>query len=158
MLDQNKDYLPNSFLITDYLVSILGEVKGFTIPKIEGIPLSTFLLTNKSDYGEDIFYLRKIGEILIQLENIRKYTPLKQIYINDLHESNFIVNNNKKELHVIDLDSSKISHNKTFPSKLLITNELIKACPNKYKIVKDGIISEHIKINSNTDLSYIVIL
>lgn len=152
MLDQNKDYLPNSFLIPDYLVSILGEVKGFTTPKIEGIPLSTFLLTNKSDYGEDIFYLRKIGEILIQLENIRKYTPLKQIYINDLHESNFIINNNRKELHVIDLDSCKISHNKTFPSKLLITNELIRTCPNKYEIVKDGIITEHIKINRNTDL------
>ena len=104
MLDSNKEYLPSSFYFPDYLCASEGKIIGFTVPKIEGTNLSTILNDSSINYKEQIYYLKKIGEILNQLHNIRKYTPLNSIYINDLHESNFIVDNNNRELKVIDLE------------------------------------------------------
>lgn len=49
MLDNNKEYLPNSFVIPDYLCTVNGEIAGFTMPKINGINLSTILKTENKD-------------------------------------------------------------------------------------------------------------
>ena len=116
MLDSNKEYLPSNFYIPDYLCTVDSKVIGFTVPKIEGINLTDILKSKQIDYKEQIYYLKKIGEILNQLHNIRKYTNLTDIYINDLHDSNFIVDNNNRELKVIDLDSCKICSNEPFPA------------------------------------------
>ena len=152
MLDMNKKYLPDNFSLPDYLVSVAGVIQGFTVPKREGIELSTFLRTEKKDFKEDIYYLKKVGEILEQLEYIRKCTPLKSLYINDLHESNFIVNNDKRCVYVIDLDSCKIGENQAFPSRFLVPNYLLKTCPNKYELTNNEIYGEHVKVDNNTDL------
>ena len=45
-------------------------------------------------------------------------------YINDLHESNFIVDSNDN-VKVIDIDSCKINHNKIFNSKYLSSRSFI---------------------------------
>ena len=135
MLDNYKEYLPTSFLIPDYLCAVNGNVIGFTIPKFNGINLSSILVDSKIDKKEQIYYLKKIGEILEQLENIRTYTDLKSIYINDLHDSNFLVDLNKKELKVIDLDSCKINGNDVFPSRYLTKNSILTNS-NKYRINK----------------------
>ena len=133
MLDNYKEYLPTSFLIPDYLCAVNGQVIGFTIPKFNGVNLSSILIDNEINKKEQIYYLKKIGEILEQLQSIRTYTELKTIYINDLHEGNFLVDLNKRELKVIDLDSCKINGNEIFPSKYL--NEIsILNNSNKYKI------------------------
>lgn len=158
MLDMNKKYLPDNFSVPDYLVSVAGIIQGFTVPRREGIELSTFLITQKNNFKEDIYYLKKVGEILEQLEYIRKCTPLKSLYINDLHESNFIVNNDKRCVYVIDLDSSKIGENQAFPAKLLVPNYLLKTCPVKYELTENEIYGEHIKINNNTDLYCYIIM
>ena len=152
MLDMNRKYLPDCFSVPDYLVSVAGIIQGFTTPKKDGIALSTFLRERKIDFKEDIYYLKKVGEILEQLDYIRKCTNLKSIYINDLHESNIIVNNDKRQAYVIDLDSCKIGENQAFPSKLLVPNYLLKTCPNKYFITDNEIYGEHVKVNNNTDL------
>ena len=96
MLDNNKMYLPDSFCIADSLISVGGVIEGFSIPKFEGVNLASVLKDKSITPEEKIYYLTKIGELLQQLHNIRKYTPLKEIYLNDLHESNFMVNMNKK--------------------------------------------------------------
>lgn len=158
MIDMNKKYLPDSFSVPDYLVSVAGIIQGFTVPKREGIELSTFLRNEKQDLKEDIYYLKKVGEILEQLEYIRKCTPLKSLYINDLHESNFIVNNDKRQVYVIDLDSCKIGENQAFPAKLLIPNYLLKTCPIKYEISDNEIYGEHIRVSNNTDLYCYIIM
>ena len=143
MLDNYKEYLPTSFLIPDSLCAVNNEIIGFTIPKFNGINLSSVLIDNKIDKKEQIYYLKKIGEILDQLKNIRTYTKLKEIYINDLHDSNFLVDLNKRELKVIDLDSCKIKGNDVSVSKYL----------NEFSILNN---SNKYKINKGTGLGYIV--
>lgn len=151
MLDSNKEYLPSSFYIPDYLCSVNNEIVGFTVPKVEGINLSTILKNEKIDYKEHLYYLKKIGEILNQLHNIRKYTPLKEIYINDLHDSNFIVDTKNRELKVIDLDSCKIASNKPFAARFLTPVSMICGV-EKYKENLNLDSSGYIIANSDSDL------
>lgn len=151
MLDSNKQYLPTSFLIPDYLCTVNSEVIGFTVPKFNGPNLSDILVDRKTDFKEQIYYLKKIGEILNQLQSIRTYTPLKKIYINDLHESNFLVDLNKRELKVIDLDSCKIANNKIFPSKYLGRKSILNFS-NKYKKNDEETSNGFIIPDSNSDL------
>lgn len=151
MLDSNKEYLPSSFYIPDYLCTVEGKVVGFTIPKINGTNLSTILTSKNINYKEQVYYLKKIGEILNQLHNIRKYTPLKDIYINDLHDSNFVVDNNNRELKVIDLDSCKIGSNEPFAARFLTPVSMICGV-DKYKINEDKHSDGYIVPNSDTDM------
>ena len=151
MLDTNREYLPSSFCLPDSLCAVNGVIVGFTMPKIEGINLSTILKSRDIDYKGQIYYLKKIGEILNQLHNIRKYTPLKDIYINDLHDSNFIVDNRNRELTVIDLDSCKIGSNKPFAARFLTPMSILNET-EKYVINTDENSSGHIVADSNTDL------
>ena len=65
-------------------------------------------------------------------KNIREYTPLNSIYLNDLHESNFIVNTKKRSISAIDLDSSKIGNNICFTSRFLTPYSLAATLPQKY--------------------------
>lgn len=151
MLDSNKTYLPSNFYIPDYLCTVDSKVIGFTVPKVDGTNLTDILKSKQIDYKEQIYYLKKIGEILNQLHNIRKYTNLKDIYINDLHDSNFIVDNNNKELKVIDLDSCKICSNEPFPARFLTEKSIIKGV-DKYKINEDNHSDGYIVPNSDSDL------
>ena len=151
MLDSNKNYLPSSFYIPDYLCTVDSKVIGFTIPKIEGSNLTEILKSKDVPYKEQIYYLKKIGEILNQLHYIRKHTPLKEFYINDLHYSNFIVDNNNRELKVIDLDSCKIGSNEPFAARFLTPFSIIKGI-DKYKLNEDKHSNGYIVPNSDTDL------
>lgn len=133
MLDYYKDYLPANFYIPDYLVSVSNRINAFTCPKCQGKTLQVILSDKNLDYNEKIFYLKQIGFILEKLKNIRKYTPLKDIYLNDIHSSNFMVEPINHEVSVIDLDSCKIADNKAFPSKFLIDDSLVSLIPSKYQ-------------------------
>lgn len=152
MLDYYKECLPGSFLCPDNLVSIGGEVSGFTIPKFDGINLADLLKDKSIENKEKIYYLVKIGEILNQLKSIRDYGNLKQIFINDLHESNIMVNPRNKELKVIDLDSCRILNNGSFPSRFLGPTYFIDDKPHKYLYNKDGNGYGYIVANENSDL------
>lgn len=151
MLDSNKENLPSSFYIPDCLCSVDGKIIGFTIPKIQGTNLSVILKSYQIDYKEQIYYLKKIGELLNQLSNIRKYTNLKDIYINDLQDSNFMVDNSNKELKVIDLDSCKICSNEPFAARFLTSKSIINGI-SKYKLNKNNHNNGYIIPNEDSDL------
>lgn len=152
MLDANRDNLPDNFYIPDSLISVDYTIAGFTIPKIQGDNLADVLVSNDLTNKEKIYYLKKVGETLEQLKNIRRYSDLKDIYINDLHESNFMINHNKKQLYVIDLDSCKISTNVAFPAKYLTPKALFNNTPSKYQINLDESIPGFVTANENSDL------
>ena len=149
MLDNYKDYLPDSFVIPDYMVAISNRTIGFTVPKVDGIPLICILSNPKMDKQDQLDYLKKVGGILNQLKGIRKYTSLKDIYINDVNESNFIVKQNNRELKVIDLDSAKIQNNRIFPAKYLQNSKLLSNQPNKYKLNLEALKEQNIKYATN---------
>lgn len=157
MLDTNKGYLPHSFCIPDSLISASGHIIGFTVPRIEGINLVQVLRNKKIRPNEQIYYLKKIGSMLEQLHNIRKFTPLNNIFINDLHECNFIVNPNNRELYTIDLDSCKIGNNLTFTSRYLSPFSIISDVP-KYSIDHTGG-EGYLEPDENTDIyCYIMVI
>ena len=151
MLDTNKEYLPDCFCIPDSLVSVNGTIEGFTLPKKNELPLATILKDNQLNPHEQIYYLKKVGEILQQLHVIRKYSPLNDIYLNDMHEANFLVNQNNRQLTVIDLDSCKIKQNQAFPSRYLTPLSLCINEPQKYKQIDDSTLG-FIEPNEQTDL------
>ena len=138
MLDSNRDCLPASFCLPDSIVTVAGIVQGITLPKIEGKNLADILRDTKVSVEDQIFYLQKVGQILEQLKRIRQTTELKDIFINDLHESNFIVNEKNHEVHVIDLDSCRIKNSQPTPSKYLTPKSLINVVQGKYQFTEEG--------------------
>ena len=132
MLDNNKEFLPDCFVIPNYLGIVSGQVVGVLEDFIEGVNLEEILLDYKINTNVQINYLKGIGEILEELKYMRINTQLTNFYINDLHAGNFLITKDKK-LKVIDLDSSKLCDNKPFPSKYLLPNTIIKNS-NKYTI------------------------
>lgn len=138
MLSKFQEYLPDSFVIPESLVSVRNEIVGFLVRFIKGINLATILRDKNISFKEKIYYLKKVGEILQQLKNIREYTPLKNIFLNDLHESNFIVNPNKRSIFACDLDSCKIGNNICFTARFLSPFSLAATALNKYHENEDG--------------------
>lgn len=159
MLDVNRKYLPENLCIPDYLTIVGGVVEGFTMPKIEGINFSTTLKNKNITIEEKIYYLKKIGELLHQLEQIRKYTPFNDFYLNDIHESNFIVNPYKKTITAVELDSSRVCSKANFASRYLTPLALLNNVKDKYKIIEDNSSSlGYVEADSNTDLYCYIIM
>ena len=65
MLDVNRKYLPENLCIPDYLTIVGGVVEGFTMPKIEGVNLST-ILRNKNYFQRKGGVTFSGGEPLLQ--------------------------------------------------------------------------------------------
>ena len=152
MLDSNREYLPDSFCLPDYLLAVSSKIEAFTSPFVEGQNLSTILKNEDIKPKEQIYFLKKIGEILQQMKNIRKYTPLKDIYLNDLHESNFIVNPNNRQITVVDLDSCKIGTNDPFFARRLTPYSLLNNVQNKYKINNSNNSLGYVTADENSDI------
>lgn len=156
MLDLYHDLLPDNFYIPEKLVSVKNNIEGFLVPKCEGINLS-ILLKNNIPLSEKIFYLKEIGNTLEKLSFLRKNSHLNDFYLNDLQESNIIVNENSKTLNFIDLDSSKIGLNLPFLARYLTPMALLNNS-TKYQITKEGIMG-YVMPDNNTDIyCYIIII
>ena len=135
MLDHNKEYLPENFVIPNYLGVVNGKIVGCAEDYIDGINLERVLNDISVESKVQLKYLKKIGDILEQLKYIRQDSPLKSIFLNDLHAGNFVVIHD--DLMVVDLDSSKICDNKPFPSRYLLPNTLLNNS-NKYLIFEEN--------------------
>ena len=159
MLDYYKKYIPDSLCIPDNLVSVNNKIIGFSLPKLDGINFATILNSEKVDYKEKIYYFKAIGTLLNQLKSIRKYTELKEFYLNDLHESNFMVDPYKRDIKAVDLDSCRIFNNGCFASRFLGPNDFICNKPFKYNY-NDNISNGRgfVIANENSDLYCYVVM
>jgi len=154
----NSNELPKYFVIPDSLVSVNNTVVGFTIPYIDGITLKSLLYNDNYPNEIKISYLKKIGSILDDMIGIRNNTFLRHFYLNDIHESNFMVDYNSGELCVIDLDGCKINASFSFPSRYLTKNGLFNNV-NKYNIEPDLRHGAFVMANRDSDLyCYIIII
>lgn len=153
LLDSNRDYLPSCFCIPESLVTVNGVVQGFLIPKIEGKNLADILSDSDESIETQIFYLKKVGQMLEHLEKIRQNTDLDILFINDLHESNFIVNEKNHELYVVDLDSCRIKYTQPVPSKYLTPKTLVNCIQGKYQFAdEDCPTYGYVVADENSDL------
>lgn len=151
-IDVNRNYIPDYFIKSEYLLSIDKRIEAFAMPLFNGVNLSMILNDSNIDIEEKKFYLKRIGQILNEMKNIRKYTPLSDFYIGDLHEDNLIVDANSREVYVADFDSCKILGNKTFYPKYLTNSCLISNLNGKYKRNDDNPYLVNYEVDENTDL------
>lgn len=157
-LNANKDSMPSNFVLPESLVSINKKIEAFTMKYIKGINLSVILNNPDITYEEKIHYLKSIGRILEQMQNIRKYTNLNNFYLGDIHEDNFLVERDKQEVYIVDLDSCKIAGNKSFPDRYLTNSSLIKYNNTKYQTLSQTDDLADYKIDENTDIYCYIIM
>jgi len=157
-LNANKDSMPSNFVLPESLVSINKKIEAFTMKYIKGINLSVILNNHDITYEEKIHYLKSIGRILEQMQNIRKYTNLNNFYLGDIHEDNFLVERDKQEIYIVDLDSCKIAGNKSFPGRYLTNSSLIKYNNTKYQTLSQTDDLADYKIDENTDIYCYIIM
>lgn len=157
-LNANKDSMPSNFVLPESLVSINKKKEAFTMKYIKGINLSVILNNPDITYEEKIHYLKSIGRILEQMQNIRKYTNLNNFYLGDIHEDNFLVERDKQEIYIVDLDSCKIAGNKSFPGRYLTNSSLIKYNSTKYQTLSQTDDLADYKIDENTDIYCYIIM
>lgn len=154
----NDNDLPDYFIIPDSLVSVSGNVVGFSIPCITGITLKSLLDNSNFSNEIKIEYLKKIGLILKNMEGIRCHTDLKHFYLNDIHESNFVVDYDTGNLCAVDLDSCRINKSFSFPSRYLTSKALLNNV-NKYQVEDDMRHGAYVIANLDSDLyCYIIII
>lgn len=125
---------------------------------IKGTNLSIILNEPTITYEEKINYLKSIGNILEQMKKIRKYTELKDFYIGDIHEDNFLVDTEKQEIFVADLDSCKIADNKSFPGRYLTTASLLRYNEIKYSLLDEPDRIADYKVTEETDIYCYIIM
>lgn len=157
-LNSNKDNIPSNFIVPEVLVSINKQIEAFTMKYIKGTNLSIILNEPTITYEEKINYLKSIGNILEQMKNIRKYTELKDFYIGDIHEDNFLVDTEKQEIFVADLDSCKIADNKSFPGRYLTTASLLHYNEIKYSLLDEPDRIADYKVTEETDIYCYIIM
>ncbi len=144
LIDNKKELDIDEIVFPEKIATVGGKIVGFTMPLIESINLSTALRSKDISNERKIKYLRQIGEILEKMKLRREYTSISEFYLNDLHESNFIVDSNDN-VRVIDIDSCKINGNSIFNSKYLSSKSFIKEV---YKYEKNK------ECQENTDYPY----
>ena len=101
-----------------------SQIVGFTMPLIESINLKSAFMSKDIPNETKIYFLKQIGLLLERMKLVREYSGISEFYLNDLHESNFIVDKNNK-VRVIDIDSCKINGNQIFSSKYLSSKSFI---------------------------------
>ena len=134
LIDSKRELDIEEIVFPEKIATVGGEIVGFTMPLIESINLSTALRAKEIDNRKKIKYLKQIGAILAKMKLRREYTSITDFYINDLHESNFIVDKND-DVRVIDIDSCKINGNDIFNSKYLSSRSFISEV---YKYTKNN--------------------
>jgi len=158
-LIDNKDKINiDELVMPEYIVTIYGKIVGFTVPYVDNINFKHVLDSMEFTNSQKIDYFKQIGQILHEMANVREYTPVKDFYLNDLHENNLIYNKKTGKINVVDLDSCKIGDNFPFVSKYLSPLSPINGV-NKYKKLNINYIGGFFIPNENTDLfCYIVMI
>ena len=152
----NKDIIGISELvIPDKLVSVHGKIVGFTIPLVNGNNFGEVLSDDSISASDKIKYFKEIGYILENMKYVRQYTLLNDFYLNDIHENNFVLNNDTGKINVVDMDSCKINNNMTMVSLRLSPFSNIYSV-NKYE-KENSMCGGCYKPSYNTEMySYII--
>ena len=69
-LNENKNYIPNNFILPEFLVAINRKIEGFSMKYVDGVNLSNILNNLNIDISEKKYYLMEIDRILKQMKTI----------------------------------------------------------------------------------------
>lgn len=119
LLDKKDTIGLEELVMPEALATIDNKIVGFTMSYVPNINFQTLLNSNEFNITQKIAYLKEIGELLEKIKKVRKYSEVKDFYLNDIHENNFILNKTTGKINAVDLDSCKIGKNLTAGSRYL---------------------------------------
>ena len=131
LIDQKDNIDIKELVMPEKLVVCNSQVIGYTMDYIDGTNLSLLLKSIKLDREQAIDYLKQIGVILEKIQKLNEYEKVRNFYLNDIHEGNFVVDKNNT-VHVVDIDSCRIDDNIPFIAKYLCPFSQVDLYPEKY--------------------------
>lgn len=134
LCDFKKSINIPEIVFPEKLVMVEGKIVGYLMELVPSINLESALSSDQISTERKIKYFEQIGEILEKMKYVRKYSTLKDFYLNDVHENNFIIDINSDNIRVVDIDSCKINNNiaLTLGSRYFQADTIITNIP-KYK-------------------------
>lgn len=124
-------YIPN-LILPDCLVLNKSKIIGYSMDYVESVNLSKILADLNIDITVKLEYLKQIGKILDDLKILRQHSSVHNMFLNDIHEDNFIISS-KANLFVVDMDACKIEGNVPMVGKYLTSkNPSLLDLPYKY--------------------------
>ena len=153
LIDNKDEINMEELIIPESLGLVDNEIVGPIMPYIPNINLG-YILNSQYDFPlkQKIKYLKEVGLILEKLKMVREYTKVKDIYLNDIHENNFILNKQTGKINVVDLDSAKIGHNLPSSAYFLSLSGL-HTYSSKYQEANfDHFAGGFYEVNENTDI------
>ena len=157
LIDLQEEINIPEIVFPEKLAVVNYEVVGYTMEQIDSINLETALRNDDIDAKTKIKYLHQIGEILEKMSNVRKFSQVKDFYLNDIHENNFIVETSSDSIRVVDIDSCKINGNFTFGSRYLSPMSMANNI-TKYKHETNGICGGFFIPTEDTELYCYIIM
>lgn len=157
LLDKKDIIGLEELIMPSALSTVDNEVVGFLMPYIPNINFQTILDSKDYTVEQKVKYLKEIGEILEKVRKAREYTSVKDFYLNDIHENNFILNTKTGKINVCDLDSSKIGHNLVSAARYLTPVSQLSTV-SKYKKAERSA-RGYFEVDGNTEIyCYIVMI
>ena len=154
LIDKKDEINMEELIMPEALGVISQEIVGPIMLYVPSVNLSYILSSSDYEYSleQKITYLQEVGTILEKLRKVREYTSVKDFYLNDVHEGNFILNIKTKHLNVVDLDSAKIGNNLPFASYYLGPFGLHTYSSKYQETDSDHFIGAFYEVNENTDI------
>ena len=157
LIDLQEEIDIPEIVFPEKLAVVNYEVVGYIMELVESINLETALRSCDVSPETKIKYLRQIGEIIEKMKMVRKYTKVKDFYLNDMHENNFIIDKKTDSIRIVDIDSCKINGNLTFGSRYLSPMSMVSNIP-KYKPETNGICGGFITPTEDSELYCYIIM
>lgn len=133
LLLNNADYLRDLNIANpeeDVRIDMIP--RAYSAARIKGMDLADELSHPNTSLESKIDYLKQVGKILSDMEEIRKKHPhLSNFFYNDIHERNFLVTSDNI-VYGIDLDSCSIADNIPIQGMYPLFMSKIKKLYEKY--------------------------
>ncbi|MFI3260581.1 MAG: hypothetical protein R3Y13_02590 [bacterium] len=129
--EEIHSFVPN-LILPNYLASRKNTVVGYTMDYHPSVNLHSVLSSYDFTVEEKLAYLKEVGEVFENLKQMRDKSSVTDMYLNDVHEDNFIIDE-KGKLFAVDVDSCKITNNEPFAAKYLIGSlPALRSAPKKF--------------------------
>ena len=149
--ERKKSLKTNRIILPNSLISVNKEIIGYKMNYIKGKNLSTLLKDETVPFETKLDYLKQIGHIFLELKESIKNNALKDFALNDVHENNFVVDEQNR-VFVVDIDSAYLEHTAPFGTRYLNSCSATKYAPNKYNTNLTRSFGGSIIPTHNTDL------
>lgn len=157
LLDKKDIIGIEELVMPEALAAVELDIVGFTMPYISNINLQEIMNSNEFTIEQKIAYLKEIGSLLEKMRHVREHTSVKDFYLNDIHEHNFVLNKETGKINAVDLDSCKIGNNLTAAARYLTPMSQLPLISKYVQLTRS--VGGVYEVNENTEIyCYIVMI